>query len=71
VALGLNLCVYVPRTLEDEEDEESTGRVSNAAAAVTASSPVSSGSVYRALMPSSPTQSGLRMSKSGSRSSKV
>lgn len=70
VALGLNLCVHVPRTLDDdEEEEESAGRLSDAAAEAT--SPAGSG--YRALMPMTPTptSSGLRMSKSGSRSSKV
>ncbi|KAJ6819363.1 uncharacterized protein M6B38_402790 [Iris pallida] len=68
LALGLNLCVYVPKTLDDDDDcdvsgGDVTGRSSNAATGE---------SDYRALMPTTPTptSSGLRLSKSGSRSSK-
>lgn len=70
MALGLNLCAYMPRKMEDEEDEaESTLRLSNAASSV--SSPAGSG--YRPLMPATPTptSSGITMSKSVSRYSKV
>lgn len=68
LALGLNLCVFVPRTLEDSPslpDCDSTERFSDAALL----SPAHWGSSR----PSTPTPSshGLTFSKSGSKSSKV
>ncbi|XP_008810817.1 E3 ubiquitin-protein ligase WAV3-like [Phoenix dactylifera] len=74
-ALAANLCVYIPGNLDDDGGSpfggHAAGRSSNAAAA---SSPTSSGGVsdYRELMPTTPTptSSGLRLPRSGSRSSK-
>lgn len=72
LSLGLNLCVYVPKTLDDYSplpSDDSTARTPDSAVA----SPASAGaSDIRALMPTTPTpaSSGLRLSKSGSRSSK-
>ncbi|KAA0036478.1 putative protein binding protein [Cucumis melo var. makuwa] len=68
LALGLNLCVFVPRTLEDSPslpDCDSTERFSDAALL----SPAHWGSSR----PSTPTPSshGLTFSKSGSKSSKM
>ncbi|XP_047082889.1 E3 ubiquitin-protein ligase WAV3-like [Lolium rigidum] len=84
MSLGLNLCVYVPRTLDDDGGPPSTG--SSAAALV---SPAASSSCATsanttptadpgsargsgALMPTTPTptSAGLRLSKSGSKSFK-
>lgn len=75
-ALAANLCVYIPGNLDDDGGSPSgghdAGRSSDAAAA---SSPTTSGgaSDYQALMPTTPTptSSGLRLTRSGSRSSKV
>nr|XP_010918955.1 E3 ubiquitin-protein ligase WAV3 [Elaeis guineensis] len=74
-ALAASLCVYIPSNLDDDGGSptgvHAAERSSNAAAA---SSPTSSGgaSDYRALMPTTPTptSSGLRLPRSGSRSSK-
>ncbi|KAJ6828843.1 uncharacterized protein M6B38_361520 [Iris pallida] len=68
VALGLNLCVYVPKTLDDDDE----GVLSGGGVAGRFSDAVTGESDYRALMPTTPTptSSGLRLSKSGSRSSK-
>uniref|UniRef100_A0A1D1Z716 Uncharacterized protein sll0103 n=2 Tax=Anthurium amnicola TaxID=1678845 RepID=A0A1D1Z716_9ARAE len=70
VALGLNLCLYVPRTLEDSSpSDDATGRLSEA----TVTSLVSGGSDHRRSsrpMTPTPSSSGLKLSKSGSRSSK-
>ncbi|CAA7398860.1 unnamed protein product [Spirodela intermedia] len=69
IALGLNLCVHVPRTLDDASpSDDTTGRFSDAAT----SSPASTGSATRRSRPMTPTASAsvLRLSKSGSRSSK-
>lgn len=70
IALGLNLCIHVPRTLDDASpSDDTTGRFSDAAT----SSPASTGSATRRSRPMTPatSASGLRLSKSGSRSSKV
>lgn len=69
LALGLNLCVYVPKTLDDASPSDDPSRRSSDAAVV---SPSSGPPDFRALMPTTPTptSSGLRLSKSGSRSSK-
>lgn len=76
LSLGLNLCVYVPKTLD--EIPSSSAAPSPSAATVSSdaavlASPVASGpSDFTMLMPTTPTpsSSGLRLSKSGSRSSK-
>lgn len=83
-AMGFNLCVHVPRAMGEEEEEEDDGcrlawpgsgrRASDAAATAMSSPAGSSGaSEFLALMPSTPTPSsgGLRLPKSGIRSSKV
>lgn len=77
LSLGLNLCVYVPKTLDEIPSSSAAPSPSavtvNSDAAVLAS-PVASGpSDFTMLMPTTPTpsSSGLRLSKSGSRSSKV
>ncbi|KAJ4849794.1 hypothetical protein Tsubulata_029045 [Turnera subulata] len=62
LALGLNLCVYVPRTLEDSPSHPSE-RLSDAALL----SPTNWDS--RPMTPT-PSSNGLRLSKSGSKSSK-
>ncbi|RWW38943.1 hypothetical protein BHE74_00055785 [Ensete ventricosum] len=75
-ALGLNLCVQVPREMlhEDDGGSRSGGSAAGRRAAVAASSITSSpagsmgASELRALMPT--TSGGHRLSKSGSRSSK-
>lgn len=68
VALGL--CVYVPRTDEDG-DSVGAGRFSDAVDAVDAApQAAASGSGIRPMTPT-PSSSGLRLSKAGSRSSKV
>lgn len=67
-ALGLNLCVHVPSTLEESpppSQMDSTERLSNAALLSPANWDV------RRPMTPTPTSYGLRLSKSGSRSSKV
>lgn len=73
LALGMNLCVFVPKTLEDDSssspslpDCDSTERFSDAALL----SPAHWGSSSR---PSTPIPSlhGLTFSKTGSKSSKV
>ncbi|KAG1359758.1 E3 ubiquitin-protein ligase WAV3 [Cocos nucifera] len=69
LALGLNLCVYVPKAIDDASpSDDPSGRSSNVAVV----SPPSGTSDFRALMPTTPTptSSGLRLSKSGSRSFK-
>ncbi|KAJ1694586.1 hypothetical protein LUZ63_011284 [Rhynchospora breviuscula] len=76
LSLGLNLCVYVPKTLDEITSSSSStvpspSVVSPDAAALP--SPVAPGSSdFTMLMPTTPTpsSSGLRLSKSGSRSSK-
>jgi hypothetical protein len=77
LSLGLNLCVYVPKTLDEISSSSSSAVPSpsavNSDAAVLAS-PIASDPVdFTMLMPTTPTpsSSGLRLSKSGSRSSKV
>lgn len=80
IALGLNLCVYVPRTREEEEDVgsstsssiEVTRRFSNATSLSPSYSSGSRHSESRLLPPTTPTpsSSGLRLGKSGYRSSK-
>lgn len=77
-AMGLNLCVHVPSAMGDDglpSGGPAAGwRVSDAAATATSSPAGSVGaSEFQALMPSTPTLSSgsLRVSKSGSRSSKV
>ncbi|CAL9045518.1 unnamed protein product [Musa banksii] len=76
-AMGLNLCVHVPSAMGDDgfpSGGPAAGwRVSDAAATATSSPAGSVGaSEFQALMPSTPTLSSgsLRVSKSGSRSSK-
>ncbi|XP_042512736.1 E3 ubiquitin-protein ligase WAV3-like [Macadamia integrifolia] len=69
IALGLHLCVYVPRTLDDSPPSlDAAGRYSD----VSSLSPVSRNSDSRPSMLTSPSpsSSGLRLSKSGSRSLK-
>ncbi|CAD5195162.1 unnamed protein product [Musa acuminata subsp. malaccensis] len=74
-ALGLNLCVQVPREMLHDDDGGSrpggsaAGRRASVAASSTTSSPAGSvgASDFRALMPT--MSGGLRLSKSGSRSS--
>ncbi|KAA8544076.1 hypothetical protein F0562_021747 [Nyssa sinensis] len=69
LALGLNMCAYVPRTLEDSSQSvEPVGRFSD----VDLLSPASRSSDCRLEMPTTPTSSssGLRLSKYGSKSSK-
>lgn len=72
LALGLNLCVYVPRTLDDDVSPPSEEPETRFSTAVDGS-PAAGGSDFGVLMPTTPvpTSSGLRLSKSGSRSSKV
>lgn len=77
VALGLNLCVFEPRTRDEEENLRlGTGRTSDASAVMAGASMASSGSGsdqgFLSLMPiaSTPASSCLRLSKSGSRSYK-
>lgn len=65
VALGL--CVYVPRTDEDG-DSVGVGRFSDAVDAAPPAAASDSG--IRPMTPT-PSSSGLRLSKTGSRSSKV
>ncbi|KAJ6727255.1 RNA-BINDING PROTEIN, partial [Salix purpurea] len=62
LALGLNLCVYVPRTLDDSA-APSSERLSDAALL----SPTNWDS--RPMTPT-PSSNGLRLAKSGSKSSK-
>ncbi|KAJ4978155.1 hypothetical protein NE237_008935 [Protea cynaroides] len=69
VALGLNLCVYFPRTLEDSPSSpEAAGNF----AEVSSVSPVSRNSDSRQAIPTtpSPSSSGLRLSRNGSGSLK-
>jgi hypothetical protein len=84
MSLGLNLCVYVPRTLDDG-DSPSTGSSTAALVSPVASSSSAATSANTtptaeqrvkgagALMPTTPTptSAGLRLSKSGSKSFKV
>lgn len=81
-AMGFNLCVHVPRAMGEEEEDDGCrlaglgyGRRASDAAATAMSSPAGSSgaSEFLALMPSTPTPSsgGLRLPKSGIRSSKV
>lgn len=65
VALGL--CVYVPR-MDEDGDSVGAGRFSDAVDAVPPAA--ASGSGIRPMTPT-PSSSGLRLSKTGSRSSKV
>ncbi|KAM0944948.1 putative chromatin regulator PHD family [Dioscorea sansibarensis] len=71
LALGLNLCVYVPRTLDDDVSPPSEEPETRFSTAVDGS-PAAGASDFGVLMPTTPipTSSGLRLSKSGSRSSK-
>ncbi|CAD5196932.1 unnamed protein product [Musa acuminata subsp. malaccensis] len=80
-AMGFNLCVHVPRAMGEEEEDDGCrlaglgyGRRASDAAATAMSSPAGSSgaSEFLALMPSTPTPSsgGLRLPKSGIRSSK-
>lgn len=79
VALGLNLCVFEPRTQDEEEVLQlGTGRTSDASAVMASGASVmtagdGSDSGILSLIPtaSTPTSSCLRLSKSGSRSYKV
>lgn len=70
LALGLNLCVFVPRTLEDSPPPpsavDSSERLSDAALLP----PVDWDTCHRPMTPT-PSSHGLRLSKSGSKSSKV
>lgn len=69
LALGLNLCVFVPRTLEDSPPPpsavDSSERLSDAALLP----PVDWDTCHRPMTPT-PSSHGLRLSKSGSKSSK-
>ncbi|KAL5733507.1 hypothetical protein ACOSQ2_033199 [Xanthoceras sorbifolium] len=69
LALGLNLCVYVPRTLEESPPPpsiDSTERLSNAALL----SPANWDTYSPQPMTPTPSSHGLRLSKSSSKSSK-
>ncbi|OWM87598.1 hypothetical protein CDL15_Pgr022710 [Punica granatum] len=69
LALGLNLCVYVPRTLEDsppDSDDASTERLSDAALL----SPGNWDAGHSRPMTPTPSSHGLRFSRSASKSSK-
>ncbi|KAA8550376.1 hypothetical protein F0562_002060 [Nyssa sinensis] len=73
LALGLNMCVYVPRTLEDSSSSVGpAGRFSDADLLSPSLSPASRSSDCRLEMPTTPTpsSSGLRLSKHGIKSSK-
>lgn len=80
-ALGLNLCVHVPRPMGDEEDDmvrrgvSAEGLRASDAAATASPSPRSSMHASQIISRTSstptPSSDGLRMPKSGSRSSKV
>ncbi|VFQ96586.1 unnamed protein product [Cuscuta campestris] len=75
MALGLNMCLYVPKTREEEEEEPASAppppaaRVSDA---VWLSPDPTQSSDSRVSMPTTPTpsSSGLRLSKHGAKSSK-
>ncbi|XP_030504482.2 E3 ubiquitin-protein ligase WAV3 isoform X1 [Cannabis sativa] len=73
LALGLNTCLYVPQTLEDSSSPSNgavSTRLSDAALPIQpALSPTDHGSDYRPTTPT-PSSSGLRLSKSGTKSSK-
>lgn len=80
MSLGLNLCVYVPRTLDDD-GSPSTGSFTAALVSPAASSAATSANTTptaeqaaagKVLMPTTPTptSAGLRLSKSGSKSFK-
>ncbi|XP_020592353.1 uncharacterized protein LOC110032909 [Phalaenopsis equestris] len=75
-ALGLNLCVFEPRTRDEEFLRLGTGRTSDASTVMAGASMAAAGggsdSGLLSLMPisSTPTSSCLRLSKSGSRSYK-
>ncbi|KAG6531343.1 E3 ubiquitin-protein ligase WAV3-like [Zingiber officinale] len=78
--LGLNLCVHVPRPMGDEEGDmvrrgaSAEGRRASVAAATASSSPQSSMNasqiISRTTSTPTPSSDGLRIPKSGSRSSK-
>ncbi|VFQ98933.1 unnamed protein product [Cuscuta campestris] len=75
MALGLNMCLYVPKTREEEEEPAtapppSAARVSDA---VSLSPDPTQTSDSRVSMPTTPTpsSSGLRLSKHGAKSSKA
>ncbi|CBI16335.3 unnamed protein product, partial [Vitis vinifera] len=73
LALGLNLCVYVPQTLEDSSPSMDVGRRYSDAVLLSPSlSPQSRSSDCHPAMPTTPTpsSSGLRLSKHGTKSSK-
>lgn len=74
LALGLNTCLYVPRTLEDTlPSGEDAGRPSDAGFRSSSLSPSERNSDCRLEMPNTPTpsSSGLRLSKHGAKPSKV
>lgn len=74
VALGLNLCVYVPSTSEEASPPlDAAGRFSDVTSFSSSHSPTARSSDSRLAMPTTPTpsSSGLRLSKTGSRSFKV
>ncbi|KAM7502133.1 hypothetical protein LguiB_001037 [Lonicera macranthoides] len=73
LALGLNTCLYVPRTLEDTSPfDEDAGRPSDASYRSSSLSPSERNSDCRLEMPKTPTpsSSGLRLSKHGAKPSK-
>nr|DAD26212.1 TPA_asm: hypothetical protein HUJ06_027680 [Nelumbo nucifera] len=74
VALGLNLCVYVPRTLDDASpSDDAAVRYSEVSSLSPSVSPGARSSDSRPAMPTTPTpsSSGLRLPKSNSRSLKT
>ena len=68
LALGLNLCVFVPRTLDDSPPSDvSVERLSDA----TLLSPANWATGSSRPTTPTPSSHGLKLSKSGSKSSKV
>ncbi|PON42610.1 Cdk-activating kinase assembly factor [Parasponia andersonii] len=72
LALGLNTCLYVPQTLEDSSPSNAvvSARLSDAVSPPPALSPTDHGSDCRPPTTPTPSSSGLRLSKSGTKSSK-
>ncbi|KAJ7981017.1 Zinc finger C3HC4-type RING finger family protein [Quillaja saponaria] len=70
LALGMNMCVYVPRASEDPSPSINvTERFSDASLASSLDSPLATSSICRPTTPT-PSSSGLRLPKSGPKPSK-